>query len=153
MRFSKSHVIWLSVCPHWNQISNGSLSQSKDKSNTILHFYAVLLFQSTFLSTFHLRSYPMRQAEMKERLNDFLSSLAPILVFFRMRLNTSPNIELWLKKIIMNHSLIQKINGLLYSHFLFLPKIKWKTYFDGDFSEIPLCVYIYNTYIITLCVI
>lgn len=47
-----------------------------------------------------------------------LNSLAPILVFFRIRLNTWPTIELWL-----NHSFMQNTNGLLYSHFSILPKI------------------------------
>lgn len=47
----------------------------------------------------------------------------------------------------MNQSLMKDINGLLYSHFSFLLKMKWKSYFDGDFSK-SLYVFIYITYIL-----
>lgn len=129
----------------WHQISNGSLSWSNNKRNTILN-----LCYFTFPKNFSINvssvkqlcevGRPEREIKWLPKFTQ-LSSLALILVFFRLRLNTSPTIELWLKKIIMNHSFIQNISNVLHSHFSILHKIKWKAYFDGDFSEIfRVCV-------------
>lgn len=50
----------------------------------------------------------------------------------------------------MNHSFMQDINGLLYSHFESYIKLNWKAYLDGDFSEILMgrvCVCLFFIFI------
>lgn len=94
-------------------------------TKAILSCIYMLLYYSKALLNLHFicaatlwgRQNWTREIKWLSKLTQ-LNSLAPILVFFRIRLNTWPIIELWL-----NHSFMQNINGLFYSHFSILPKI------------------------------
>lgn len=141
MRVSKSRALWLSVHPHLESDFKWFTFREQQQKQYYFAFICRFIIPKHFSLCISSVKLP-REVRRTERVIKWLSkvtqlnSLVLFLVFFRMRLNTPPTMESFGWKNNSEPFFYAEHKWIALLTFSILHKVKWMTYFDGNFYEI-----------------